>query len=118
MSKINIIVTLKNNKNISEEKYIALKNKDKIIYEEKEYKTTIFLNDFKIVRENKDCLIEMNFIPDQTTKGKCLLKENNSQIDLEILTDYLIIEDDLIILKYNVLTTEQDVIFKLESVNK
>lgn len=118
MSKINIIVTLKNNDNISEEKYIALKNNNKIIYEEKEYKTTIYLDNFKIVRENNECLIEMNFIPNKTTSGKFLMKNKNNQIDLEILTDYLIIEDDLIILKYNVLTTEQDVIFKLESVNK
>ena len=58
----------------------------------------------------------MNFIPNKKTKGKYLLKENNSIIDLEILTDYLIVEDNLIILKYNVITTEQDVIFKLECV--
>ena len=49
-------------------------------------------------------------------KGKYLLKGNNSTIDLDILTDYLIVEDNLIILKYNVITTNQDVIFKLECV--
>ena len=52
----------------------------------------------------------------KNTKGKYLLKGNNSTIDLDILTDYLIVEDNLIILKYNVITTNQDVIFKLECV--
>ena len=116
MSKINVLVTLKNEDNISKEEYIALKNNNKIIYEEKEYKTTIFLDGFKIVRKSKDYLIEMDFIPNKTTKGFYLV--GDKQIDLEILTDYLIIKDNLILLKYKVLTTEQDVIFRLECVNK
>ena len=116
MSKINVVVTIKNKNDISEEKYIAIKTNNKITYQEKDCKNKILLDDFKIIRENEDYLIEMNFIPNKKTKGKYLLKENNSIIDLEILTDYLIVEDNLIILKYNVITTEQDVIFKLECV--
>ncbi len=109
-------ITIKNDDSISEEVYTIIKTKNKIFYQEKEYKTTIILDNFKIIRESNECIIELNFIPNKNTNGKYLLKENNKQIDLDILTDYLIIEDNLLILKYKVLTTDQDVIFKLESV--
>lgn len=116
MGRININVYIKNKDNISEEKYIAIKNNNIITYQEKDCKTKIFLDDFKIIRENEDYLIKMNFIPNKRTSGKYILKESKSEINLDILTDYLIIEDNLIILKYNVLTTDQDVIYKLEYV--
>lgn len=114
MSKININVIIKSNGEEIEENYLALKNNNKIIYQEKDCKTTINLDEFKIKRENDDYLLEMDFIPDKETKGKYLLKKENSLIDLTILTDYLIMEDNLIILKYNVITTNQDVIFKIK----
>ena len=114
MSKININVIIKSNGEEIEENYLALKNNNKIIYQEKDCKTTVNLDEFKIKRENDDYLLEMDFIPDKETKGKYLLKKENSLIDLTILTDYLIMEDNLIILKYNVTTTNQDVIFKIK----
>ncbi len=114
MSKININVIIKSNGEEIEENYLALKNNNKIIYQEKDCKTTINLDEFKIKRENDDYLLEMDFLPDKETKGKYLLKKENSLIDLTILTDYLIMEDNLIILKYNVTTTNQDVIFKIK----
>ena len=114
MSKININVIIKSNGEEIEENYLALKNNNKIIYQEKDCKTTVNLDEFKIKRENDDYLLEMDFLPDKETKGKYLLKKENSLIDLTILTDYLIMEDNLIILKYNVTTTNQDVIFKIK----
>lgn len=114
MSKININVIIKSNGEKIEENYLALRNNNKIIYQEKNCKTTIDLDEFKIKRENEESLLEMNFIPDKETNGRYLLKKENSLINLTILTDYLIIEDNLIILKYKVITTNQDVIFKLK----
>ena len=115
MSKVDIKVIIKNNDEISEEKYTALKSEQKIEYFEKEFKTSLFLKDVvKIKRENDDYLFNMEFIPNKETKGSCKLKKENAIIDLNILTDYVIIEENIIIIKYNVLTTEQDVIFKLE----
>ena len=109
-------VTIKNESNVCTEEYFVKKIKEKIIYYEKNCKTTIFLNNFKIIRENDEYVIELNFIPNKITNGKYLLKKENSEILLEIMTDYLIIDDNLIILKYKVITTDQDVIFKLEYV--
>ena len=115
MSKVDIKVIIKNNDEVSEEKYVALKTKQKIEYFEKEFKTSLFLKDaVKIKRENEDYLFDMEFIPDKETKGMCKLKKENAIIDLKILTDYVIIEENVIIIKYKVLTTEQDVVFKLE----
>ncbi len=115
MSKIDVKVIIKNNDEVSEEKYMALKNNQKIEYLEKEFKTSLFLKDIvKIKRENADYLFMMEFIPNKETKGSCKLKKENITIDLEILTDYIIIEENIIIIKYKVLTTQQDVLFKLE----
>ena len=111
----NIKVTLKNNDEEIVENYKAIFNNNRIIYQEKEYKVTIITSDIlKLKRENNDCIIEMEFIPNKQTKGICYLKDQNSQIELDILTDYVIIEKDIIIVKYKVLTTNQEVIYKVE----
>lgn len=115
MSKINIKVILKSNLEESVQHYSAIKTDNKIIYQEKEYKVTLTtFNNLKLKRENDEYLFEMEFIPNTQTKGICYLKKENSQIDLDILTDYVIIEENIIIVKYKVLTTNQDVIYKME----
>lgn len=114
MSKINIEVILKTNDCDSIEKYSALKRENKIIYQEKSFKTTLVLDSiFKMKRENDEYLFYLEFESDKITKGYCLIKKYNKQIDLDIMTDYVIIEEDLIILKYKIITTEQVVVFKL-----
>lgn len=108
-------VILKNNNEESIEKYDAMVNNKKIVYNEKEFKVIINYNDeLKIKRENDEFLFELNFKSDKQTKGICLMKKENVTIELDILTDYIIIEDNLIIVKYNVVTTNQDVIYRLE----
>ena len=115
MGKISIEVTLDSNSEVSKEKYNAIKDKNRIIYQEKECKVTILTNEFlKMKRENDDFLFEMEFIPNKETKGICHLKKENLKMDLQILTDYVIIEENIIIVKYKVLTTNQEVIYKLE----
>lgn len=115
MSKVDIKVIIKNNNEISEEKYVALKTSKKIEYFEKEFKTSLKIKEpLELIRENNDYLFIMEFIPNKQTNGVCKLKKENVIIDLNILTDYIIIEENIIIIKYKVLTTEQDVIFKLE----
>ena len=109
-----IKVILKNNNEESIEKYDAIVNNKKIIYNEKEYKVKVDYNDnLKIIRESNDCLIELEFISNKQTKGKCVLKEG-ATLCLDILTDYIIIEDNLIIVKYDVITTNQSVMYRLE----
>lgn len=115
MSKIQIKVTLKTAEDESVENYSAIKSENKIIYQEKEYKVTLTTSDIlKLKRENDEYLFDMEFEANKQTKGTCLLKKENSKIELDILTDYVIIEDNCFIIKYKVLTTNQEVLYKLE----
>lgn len=115
MSKIDIKVIIKSNNEISEENYKALKLAKKIEYLEKEFKTSlIFTDNLKIIRENADYLLKLEFIPNKETCGLVFLKKEKENIELKILTDYVIVEKKVIIIKYKILTTNQNVIFKME----
>lgn len=113
--KKQIKVTLKTNDEELVNSYLAIKTNNKIIYQEKEYKVTLNINEnVKLIRENEEYLFELPFEPNKKTTGTCCLKKEKSKINMDILTDYVIIEDDYLIIKYEVLTTNQEVIFKLE----
>lgn len=110
-----IKVILKNNDLESVEKYQAIIQSNKIIYNEKNSKVIIdYNNNFKMKRENSDYLIELEFINNKETKGYCIMKKENLKLELDISTDYIIIENNLIIIKYNVITTNQNVIYRME----
>ena len=111
-----ISVIIKNDINVTKENYKANIYENKIVYNEKNCKMIINLSEYKIIRENKEYLIELNFEPNKITKGIYYLKNQNSKIILEILTDYFIVEKNMIIIKYEIITTKQEVIFKLEYV--
>jgi len=110
----NIKVILKNNDIESTEKYQAIINNNKIIYNEKEFKVILDCNNFKMKRENDEYLIKLQFENNKQTKGYCVMKKENVKLDLDIITDYIIKENNLIIIKYNVITTEQNVIYRME----
>ena len=102
MKKENIEVILTSNCQISEGKYLAIKDEDHISYLDNDVKVCLyFKNGMKMTRENDEYLLDLNFIIDKT-------------IDLYIATDYIIVEPNLMIIKYKVLTTDQEVIFKLK----
>ncbi len=115
MKKENIEVILTSNGQISEGKYLAIKDEDHISYLDNDVKVCLyFKNGMKMTRENDEYLLDLNFIIDKTTKGKYFLKNMDKTIDLYIATDYIIVEPNLMIIKYKVLTTDQEVIFKLK----
>lgn len=110
-----IKVILKNNNLESVSIYKSIVNNKKIIYTEKEFKVTVdYNNTLKIIRENDEYLFELEFISNMETKGRCFLKKQNTSLELDILTDYIIIEHNLIVVKYNIITTDQSVIYRLE----
>lgn len=91
-----------------------VKNK-KIIYNDNLYKVIVdYSNNLKIIRENEEYLFELEFISNMETKGRCFLKKQNTSLELDILTDYIIIEHNLIVVKYNIITTDQSVLYRLE----
>ena len=113
MSKVKINVIMKTNDELTKQSYDAIYSKNKIIFEEKNYKTIIKYQPFTIIRENEDYIYNLNFISNKTTLNKCLIKKINKTIELEIYTYYLVLEDNLIKLKYKVLTTNQEVEIKI-----
>lgn len=118
MKELNIEVVLTSNNQVSEGKYLAIKDNNSISYLDNDVKVCLYFKDvIRITRENDDYLLDFNFVKNEVTKGKYILKNIEKTIDLDVFTDYIIVEDDLLIIKYKVLTTEQDVIFKLKIVN-
>lgn len=115
MKELNIEVVLTSNNQINEGKYLAIKDNNSISYLDNDVKVCLYFKDvIRITRENDDYLLDFNFVKNEVTKGKYILKNIEKTIDLDVFTDYIIVEDDLLIIKYKVLTTEQDVIFKLK----
>ena len=113
MSKINIKVILKNNENEIINNYKAIKNDNKIIYTEKEFKVTLYLEEIvKLKRENDECQMMFEFIPNKKTKIKIFL--DNKLMELDILTDYVVKLENLIKIKYKVIETNEDVLYELE----
>lgn len=118
MKELNIEVVLTSNNQVSQGKYLAIKDNNSISYLDNDVKVCLYFKDvIRITRENDDYLLDFNFVKNEVTKGKYILKNIEKTIDLDVFTDYIIVEDDLLIIKYKVLTTEQDVIFKLKIVN-
>lgn len=115
MKELNIEVVLTSNNQVSQGKYLAIKDNNSISYLDNDVKVCLYFKDvIRITRENDDYLLDFNFVKNEVTKGKYILKNIEKTIDLDVFTDYIIVEDDLLIIKYKVLTTEQDVIFKLK----
>ena len=115
MKELNIEVVLTSNNQVSQGKYLAIKDNNSISYLDNDVKVCLYFRDvIRITRENDDYLLDFNFVKNEVTKGKYILKNIEKTIDLDVFTDYIIVEDDLLIIKYKVLTTEQDVIFKLK----
>ena len=119
MSKVKIEVILKTNDCNSMEEYNALLNNNKLIYQEKEFKTTLTIDKkFTMKRESAEYLFYLEFEANKCTNGYCMIKNYNKRINLDILTDYIIIEKELLILKYKIITTEQEVIHRLNLLKK
>ena len=115
MKQLNIEVVLINNNQISKGKYFAIKDDNSISYIDNNVKVYLYFKHMvRITRENDEYFLDFNFVKDQVTKGKYILKNLDKTIDLDVLTNYIVVEDNLLIIKYKVLTTEQDVIFKLK----
>ena len=112
MSKISVKVKLKSNVEEIENVYSAIKLKDKIFYQEKDCKVTFLLNDLKLIREKEDYFIEMNFKIKEITE--CIINQFNKQFVLKIKTNLIVIKDKLILIEYQLLDTEEVIVFSLE----
>ncbi len=87
----------------------GIKNTNTISYILNEIKHKLIIEDNKItlLRENLEFSHGMIFIQDQNKLSEYYLKENNYSIEFNILTTYLLIENNKIEITYKIAETEQ-----------
>ena len=104
MAKKKIQISLKNNNEVTKSDLSALIIDNNIKYIDNDIIVNININNDIIImkRENNEYQLILEFKNKKKTTGSYLLKNNNIQFDLEILTNNLIIEDNFISIIYEI----------------
>lgn len=104
MAKRKIKISLNDNDKIIESELSALIIDNTIKYIDNDILVNININNDYIImkRENKEYQLVLEFKNKRKTTGSYLLKENNVQFDLDILTNDLKIEKDFISIIYEI----------------
>lgn len=104
MAKRKIKISLKNNDEVIESELSALIIDNKIKYIDNDILVNIDINNDYIImkRENNEYQLILVFKNKMKTTGSYLLKENNVQFELDILTNDLIIEKEFISIIYEI----------------
>lgn len=104
MAKKKIQISLKNNNEITKSDLSALIIDNNIKYIDNDIIVNININNDIIImkRENNEYQLILEFKNKKKTTGSYLLKNNNIQFDLEILTNNLIIKDKFISIIYEI----------------
>lgn len=112
MSKIKIKTTINDEHFYCE----GIKNQNNIIYKDNNVLVKIIFSDIiKIIRENSEYKIELNFNKNEKTKINYLLKEYNKSLELNLVTKNININNNYIEILYEVIdNNEGNINFKLE----
>lgn len=113
--KIKGKINLKNNDEIviDNKLFFGLKTDNKITYYEDDIKVSLILEDsISLKRSNEEYEIELIFNKEKETVGKYLLKKDNLSLPLYIITDKIIVGNNLIEINYQL--NEEVFLFKLE----
>lgn len=112
MSKIKIKTTI-NDENFYCE---GIKTKNNIIYKDNNVSVKIIFSDIiKIIRENNEYRIELNFNKNEKTRVNYLLKEYNKSLELNLVTKNININNNYIEILYEIIdNNEGNINFKLE----
>jgi len=113
MSKIKINITIKNPEaNISKEVDAILQDEILKYKEEKDTSVKFSYKDKRLVRENNDLRMDYSFLEGQTTKDTILVKELNKNINVDIKTKNIKINENDIEIIFDV--EENEFIYKVE----
>ena len=113
MSKIKINITIKNPEaNISKEVDAILQDEILKYKEEKDTSVKFSYKDNILVRENNDLRMDYSFLEGKTTKGTILVKELNKNINVDIKTKNIKINENDIEIIFDV--EENEFIYKVE----
>lgn len=112
MSKIKIKTTINDEYFYCE----GIKNKNNIIYKDNNVSVKIIFSDIiKIIRENSEYKIELNFNKNEKTKINYLLKEYNKSLELNLVTKNININNNYIEILYEIIDSDEgNINFKLE----
>ena len=108
--KLKIKVTTNDEINI----YDSIKTDNKIIYGDKTFKVMLDLKNQILEKQTLEYKIKLSFKNDRKTEG--YLNINNNKLALEILTNDIKISDDLVLIDYEIITTNEKVLYKVEVV--
>ena len=95
MAKKQITTVLKTSDEIVKKEYVGIVSNNAIKFIDDDIIVSLNWHDdiLTMTRENDQYQLTMNFIADKKTKGIYLLKQEQVTLDLDIVTDKLIIDD-------------------------
>lgn len=95
---------------------IGIKQKNKIIYKYDNIKHSLIINDneIELIRENNIFKSILSFKLNKQTNNEYYIKDNNISVFINIATNEINIYENRIIIKYKVLDSDIDYIYKIE----
>ena len=114
--KLNSILYNTNDKEEQLVECIGIKQKNKIIYEYDNIKHSLIINDneIELIRENNIFKSILSFKLNKQTNNEYYIKDNNISVFINIATNEINIYENRIIIKYKVLDSDIDYIYKIE----
>lgn len=113
MSKVNIKTTLRINKEQEEKELKGIIQDNILKFRNEPYKTTFNYNTNTLINESDETRLEIHFDLKKTT-SKYLLKELNQEVEIDIKTTKIKIDNYNIDIEYTVLDTNEEFNYKIE----
>ena len=115
MAKTNIIATIKTNNQCQTTKTLSIKTKEEYKYHEKDNTKVVFnYLDNYLKRENKQMILEINFIKNKETEAYYFIKELEKKLVLTIKTKRILKKDRIIEIEYTI--DKDNYIYRIEEI--
>ena len=114
--KVNSILSNTTDKENQIVECTGIKQKNKIIYKHENVKHSLIINknNIELIRENDIFKNILSFQLNKTTNNEYYIKENNISAYINIITNEINIYENEIIIKYKVLDSNTEYIYKIE----
>ena len=96
--------------------YLTIDLKNKIIYKHENVKHSLIINEnnIELIRENDIFKNILSFQLNKETNNEYYIKDNNLSVYISIITNEINIYENEIIIKYKVLDSDTEYIYKIE----
>lgn len=114
--KVNSILSNTTDKENQIVECTGIKQKNKIIYKHENIKHSLIINNnnIELIRENDIFKNILSFQLNKATNNEYYIKENNISVYINIITNEINIYENEIIVKYKVLDSNTEYIYKIE----